>query len=105
MVYRTFRVTADEAFFAEDVLRKLAEALGGEGIPDESWWIDVDFGSGPEKRVDPRYVLKGLGMIRVALEKRFKAATWEARKAGMSWAAIGEQLGVSKQAVQQRYGR
>ena len=103
MTERTFRVTADEAFFVEHVLRRLAEVLGGEGVPDEAWWIDVDFGSGPEKTVDPRYVLKGLGMIRTALEGRIAQATWEARRSGMSWQAIASQLGMATPTVRRRY--
>jgi hypothetical protein len=50
-------------------------------------------------------VLKGFGQIRDALERELRQATYVARKAGLSWSAIGEQLGVSKQAAQQRYGR
>jgi hypothetical protein len=37
-----FSVTADESFFVGDALRKLAEHLGGEGVPDEDWWVKVD---------------------------------------------------------------
>jgi hypothetical protein len=105
MADRTFKVTADEQFFASDALRKLAEYLGGEGIPAEDWWVKVDFGKGPETTGDPRLVLKGFGQIRAALEHEIRMATYVARKAGLSWSAIGEQLGVSKQAAQQRYGR
>ena len=54
---------------------------------------------------DPRLVLKGFGQIRDALEREIRTATYVARKAGLSWSAIGEALGVSKQAAQQRYGR
>ena len=105
MTDRTFSVTADEQFFAGDALRKLAEHLGREGVPAEDWWVKVDFGKGPETTADPRLVLKGFGQIRTALEREIRTATYEARKAGLSWSAIGEQLGVSKQAAQQRYGR
>ncbi len=105
MADRTFKVTADEQFFAGDALRKLAEQLGGEGIPNEDWWVQVDFGQGPESTADPRYVLKGFGEIRAALEREIRQATYVARKAGLSWSAIGEQLGVTKQAAQQRYGQ
>jgi hypothetical protein len=105
MADRTFKVTADEQFFAGDALRKLAEYLGGEGIPDEDWWVKVDFGRGPESTADPRLVLKGFGQIRAALEHELRQAAYVARTAGLSWSAIGEQLGVSKQAAQQRYGR
>jgi hypothetical protein len=51
---RTFKVIADEQFFPSDALRKLAEYLVGEGIRDEDWWIQVDFGRGPESTPDPR---------------------------------------------------
>jgi hypothetical protein len=104
MTERTFKVTADEKFLAGDALRKLAEHLGGQGVPDEDWWIKVDFGQGPETTADPRLVLKGFGQIRDALERELRSATYVARKAGLSWAAIAEQLGVSKQAAQKRYG-
>ena len=67
--------------------------------------VKVDFGRGPESTADPRLVLKGLGEIRAALEHEIRQATYVARQAGLSWSAIGEQLGVSKQAAQQRYGR
>jgi hypothetical protein len=106
MADRTFSVTADDGeFFTCDALRKLAEYLGGECIPDEDWWVKVDFGQGPESTADPRLVLKGFGEIRAALEHEIRQATYVARTAGLSWSAIGEQLGVSKQAAQQRYGR
>jgi hypothetical protein len=105
MTDRTFKVTADESSFAGDALRKLAEYLGGEGVPHEDWWVKIDFGRGPESTADPRLVLKGLGQIRAALERELRQATYVARKAGLSWSAIGEQLAVSKQAAQQRYGR
>ena len=104
MADRTFRVTADEQFFTGDVLRKLAEALGGEGIPDEDWWVKVDFGKGPESMPNPGLVLKGFGQIRAALEREIRTATYTGRTAGLSWSAIGEALGVTKQAAQQRYG-
>ena len=96
MADRTFRVTADEQFFAGDALRKLAEFLGGEGVPDEDWWVKVDFGHGPETVADPRLVLKGFGQIRDALEREIRTATYVARKAGLYWSAIGEALGVSQ---------
>jgi len=108
MADRTFSVTTDDGeFFTGDVLRKLAEYLAGVGISDEDWWIKVDFGlgQGPESMPDPRHTLKGLGQIRAALEREIRTATYVGRKAGLSWSAIGEQLGVSKQAAQQRYGR
>jgi hypothetical protein len=59
----------------------------------------------PESTVDPRLVLKGFDQIRAALDREIRQATHVARKAGLSWSAIGEQLGVSKQAAQQRYSR
>jgi len=105
MADRTFKVTADEQFFLGDALRKLAEHLGGEGVPDEAWWVKVDFGQGPESTVDPRLVLKGLVQVRDALDREIRQAVYIAHTAGLSWSAIGEQLGVSKQAAQQRYGR
>jgi hypothetical protein len=105
MADRTFSVTADEQFFAGDALRKLAEHLGGEGVPDEDWWVKVDFGQGPESTPDPLLVLKGLGQVRDALDREIRQAVYVARTAGLSWSAIGGQLGVSKQAAQQRYGR
>lgn len=105
MTDRTFRVTADDGErFTGDVLHKLAEYLGGEGVPDEAWWIKVDFGHGPESTPDPRLVLEGFGQIRAGLEREIRQATYVGREAGMSWSAIGEALGVTKQAAQQRYG-
>src|SRR4029077_6531794 len=82
----------------------LAEVLGGEGVPDEDWWVKVDFGHGPESTPNPGLVLKGFGQVRAALEREIRTATYTARTAGLSWSAIGEALGVSKQAAQQRYG-
>ena len=103
---RTFRVIArDGEFFARDVVGKLAEHLGGEGVPDEDWWVKVDFGQGPEPTPDPRLVLRGLGQVRDALDREIRQAVYVGRTAGLSWSAIGEQLGVSKQAAQQRFGR
>ena len=105
MADRTFKVTADDGErFTGDVLRKLAEYLGGEGVPDEAWWVKVDFGHGPETTANPGLVLEGFGQIRAALEHELRQAACAARTAGLSWSAIGEALGVSKQAAQQRYG-
>jgi hypothetical protein len=106
MADRTFRVIVREGeYFARDVVGKLAEQLGGEGVPDEDWWVKVDFGQGPESTPDPLLVLKGLGQVRDALDREIRQAVYVARTTGLSWSAIGEQLGVSKQAAQQRYGR
>ena len=106
MADRTFRVIVREGeYFARDVVGKLAEVLGGEGVPDEAWWVKVDFGHGPESTPNPRLVLEGLGQVRDALEREMRQGVYVARKAGLSWSAIGEALGVSKQAAQQRYGR
>lgn len=40
-----------------------------------------------------------------AVERDLPPAVAKARADGWSWAVIGEMLGVSKQAAQQRYGR
>lgn len=39
------------------------------------------------------------------VELNLTVAVIEARNAGASWATIGEQLGVSKQAAAQKYGK
>lgn len=39
------------------------------------------------------------------IELNLTIAVIDARKAGASWATIGEQLGVSKQAAAQKYGK
>ena len=48
-------------------------------------------------------MLKGLGMIRTALEARIVQATWEARRSSMSWEAIAGQLGMATPTVKRRY--
>lgn len=42
---------------------------------------------------------------RNALEREIAVCVSAARAAGVPWSQIGEALGVSKQAAQQRYGR
>lgn len=42
---------------------------------------------------------------RDALEREIAVCVSAARAAGVPWSQIGEALGVSKQAVQKRYGR
>lgn len=39
-----------------------------------------------------------------ALEREVAVCVSAARAAGISWSALGDALGVSKQAMQQRYG-
>jgi hypothetical protein len=48
--------------------------------------------------------LEGLGRRRSDIESAVAQAVAAARTAGASWSAVGAALGVSAQAVQQRYG-
>jgi len=50
-------------------------------------------------------VLNGIRLSRERLEKAERSAVLEARFAKASWSHIGEALGISKQAAQQKYGR
>lgn len=58
--------------------------------------------------MDKKDALENIGwaakQIRQANERAERYVA-EARQAGASWAAIGAQLGISRQAAQQRYGK
>lgn len=49
--------------------------------------------------------LGGLAALREEVDAATKAAVASLRTQGYSWADIGRELGVSKQAAQQRWGR
>lgn len=52
----------------------------------------------------PEYLLRRAVIARARTERQVADAVGAARQAGLSWARIGEELGVSAQAAQQRYG-
>lgn len=60
----------------------------------------------PEDERDMAEYLLGRAVTAQAQNERdFTYAVEKAREAGWSWRRIGEQLGMSAQAVHQRYGR
>lgn len=66
----------------EDRLRMLAGATGGD---------------------DPGQALRAAAELRRESDRRIAALVRRARNAGLSWVAIADALGVSKQAVHRRY--
>ena len=54
---------------------------------------------------DPRAALAATARLRRAADQMESVVVRRARTSGMSWAEIATCLGVSKQAVHQRYGR
>jgi len=59
----------------------------------------------PERRhTDPLRALTAARDLEMILGSGREAAVLEARRAGHSWAEIGERLGLSKQGAQQRWG-
>ncbi len=58
---------------------------------------------GDERPVE-EYLLSRAALARARSERQIVDAVVAARNAGISWARIGELLGTSAQAAQQRYG-
>jgi predicted transcriptional regulator len=54
---------------------------------------------------DPEIGLRGVASLRALLEAVEELQVSRARELGWSWQQIAEPLGVSKQAVHQKYGR
>jgi len=54
---------------------------------------------------DPEIGLRGVGSLRALLEAVEELQIRRARELGWSWQRIAELLGVSKQAVHQKYGK
>ena len=54
---------------------------------------------------DPEVGLRGVASLRALLEAVEELQVRRARNLGWSWQRIAELLGVSKQAVHQKYGR
>jgi hypothetical protein len=48
--------------------------------------------------------LRGIRDINAQLDKQAARAVAQAREAGATWTEVGQSLGVSRQAAQQRYG-
>lgn len=60
----------------------------------------------PEDERDlAEYLLRRAAIAQARNERDFIYAVEKAREAGWSWRRIGEELGMSAQAVHQRYGR
>ena len=82
---RTIQVILDHA---EELARRFEEYEPSEG--DE---MPVE-----------EYLLQRAALARARSERQIVDAVIAARNAGISWARIGELLGTSAQAAQQRYG-
>jgi predicted transcriptional regulator len=54
---------------------------------------------------DPQIGLRGVASLRALLEAVEELQVHRARELGWSWQQIAELLGVSKQAVHQKYGK
>jgi predicted transcriptional regulator len=54
---------------------------------------------------DPEIGLRGVASLRALLESVEELQVRQARELGWSWQQIAELLGVSKQAVHQKYGK
>lgn len=64
---------------------------------------DYEPEAGDERPVED-YLLQRAALERARSERQIIEAVTAARSAGISWARIGELLGTSAQAAQQRYG-
>ncbi|MCU0268045.1 MAG: hypothetical protein MUF83_05290 [Acidimicrobiales bacterium] len=63
------------------------------------------FDPSPDNEVDvAEYLLRRAALARARSERHVAEAVIAARRAGLPWKRIGEQLGTSAQAAQQRYG-
>jgi hypothetical protein len=73
--------------------------------PDElaQRFEDYDPADGDERSVE-EYQLQRAALARARSERQIVEAVVGARAAGISWNKIGELLGTSAQAAQQRYG-
>ena len=73
---------------AEDLARRFEEYEPSEG----------------DERPVEEYLLQRAALARARSERQIVDAVVAARNAGITWARIGELLGTSAQAAQQRYG-
>jgi len=64
---------------------------------------DYEPGDGDERSVE-EYLLQRAAVARARSERQILDAVSAARTAGIPWGKIGELLGTSAQAAQQRYG-
>ena len=64
-----------------------------------------DYEPTPDDEVEvAEYLLRRAAVGRARSERQVADAVAAARRAGVSWKRIGAELGISAQAVQQRYG-
>ena len=64
-----------------------------------------DYEPSPDDEVAvAEYLLRRAALARARSERQITEAVDAARRAGISWKRIGVELGISAQAVQQRYG-
>lgn len=54
---------------------------------------------------DVRATLAALATVREVADLHLAFVVARAREEGLSWAEVGDELGISRQAAQQRYGR
>jgi hypothetical protein len=64
---------------------------------------DYEPGEGDERPIE-EYLLRRAALARARSERQIIEAVAAARGAGIPWSKIGELLGTSAQAAQQRYG-
>ena len=82
--------------------RSIQEILGhAEELAQQ--FEDCEPAEGDERPVE-EYLLQSAALDRARSERQILDAVVRARAAGISWAKIGELLGTSAQAAQQRYG-
>jgi DNA-directed RNA polymerase specialized sigma24 family protein len=78
-------------------------------IPDSSSYLDAVVEPGEivtqTASEDPEVGLRGVASLRALLEAVEELQVRHARELGWSWQQIATLLGVSKQAVHQKYGR
>lgn len=64
-----------------------------------------DYEPSPKDEVDvAEHLLRRAALARARSERQVVKAVEAARRAGISWKRFGKELGISAQAVQQRYG-
>ncbi len=66
--------------------------------------LNARYAESADQLGDVRETIRCLRLLAGTVESATRTAVAQARETGASWADVGELLGVSKQAAQQRYG-